>query len=295
MTPTTMPSMAALRAFVKAIEHRSFTRAAESLGVTHGAVIHQIRALETAMGTRLLARGSRNVQTTDAGAVLYRRVAKQIYDLEKAFLSTRQSSGRARIVLSVMSSFAQGWVVPNLLQLQSLLRGAGVEIRLEFTLQDDLPGDVDVAIRWGEGPWPGLASTILCREVLFPVVSPSYAQLPKLSRPEDLLQADLIENAYAPWTNWLDEAGIPHASLRVRATIADSYTCQLAAETGSGVALGRHTLARAALDAGRLVRPFGLSVRTKENLWAIWRPADESLERILRLVTFMQESLSGAA
>jgi LysR family glycine cleavage system transcriptional activator len=287
-----IPSMSSLRAFVKTAELRSFSRAADALGVTHSAVIHQVRALEASLGEVLLEKGVGKVQLTDAGSQLFMQVVGQVRDLERIFIGDHTLLRRRTLTVDVMSSFAQGWMIKNLDKISDYLEGVRIDLRLCFTLDDKVSDDSDITIRYGSGPWPGLESSLLCEDFCFPVVAPTYGKLRSLREIKDLGRADLIENPHSPWRNWFQVVGIAHGELRINHTIADSYTCQKLAEGGGGIALGRRSICTEALRSGRLLRLFDPAQVQSVGLWILWRPSSGRSFLATRLASKLQDLLN---
>jgi len=158
-----LPSLAALRVFEAAGRHLSFTNAAVELCVTTSAVSRQIRALEQEIGRSLFARQPRGLALTKAGATYLTRVADALRRLDDASAALRGTGRRRQLRLSVLASFAGNWLVPRLPEFER--RHPGIDVALEATTRyaDFARDPVDLAIRFGTGPWEGLAS-----EPLFP-------------------------------------------------------------------------------------------------------------------------------
>jgi len=167
-----LPSLNALRAFEVAARHRSFTKAAVELSVTQGAVSHQVKALEKELGLGLFARERQRFVITDAGRT-YLEVVRDAFDrlaLGTSQLLQRQTAG----VLTVTTSpnFAAKWLVHRLGRFAET--HPDIDLRLSASLQhvDFAREDIDLAVRHGDGNWPGLHVAWLCSEKLFPVCPP---------------------------------------------------------------------------------------------------------------------------
>ena len=173
--------------------HESFTRAAEELCVTQGAVSHQVKALEATLGIKLFNRERQRLVITDAGRE-YLNVVRDALDRIAAGTERvlqRQNSG----VLTVSTSpdFAAKWLVYRLGRFAEA--HPGIDLRVSATMHhvDFAREEVDVAVRHGDGNWPGLDAVRLCSEQLFPVCSPKLmAGRNRLTKPSDLLKTPLL-------------------------------------------------------------------------------------------------------
>ena len=250
----------ALRVFDAAARLGSFTLAADTLAITPSAVSRHIKGLEAELGVRLFDRFNRAVRLTEAGARLAEGVADGLARLESAVERTRPR-GDGPLVVSVLHSIAVKWLVPRLHRFYE--RYPGVEVLISAS---DRPVDlareaVDVAIRYGPGPFPGLDSRRLIRNVMFPVCSPKLLE----GRPApwslaDLADAPLLHDhnllAGEPvWATWLAARGAGVAKPRRGPGFSNSYLSLEAATSGRGVALAHEVLVIDDLASGRLVRP----------------------------------------
>lgn len=289
-----LPPLNALKAFEAAARHESFTRAAEELCVTQGAVSHQVKALEAELAVKLFNRERQRLIITEAGRE-YLAVVRDALDriaIGTDRLLQRQNSG----VLTVSTSpdFAAKWLVHRLGHFVEA--HAEIDLRVSATLHhvDFTREDVDLAVRHGDGNWPGLDAVRLSPEQLFAVCSPKLLSSRKrLARPADLLKFPLIHmDSRAEWNSWLQEAGfdgeaVTHGPVLNRASMVID-----AAINGQGIALARTTLAAWDLLNGRLVRPFALSLPLKKTYWIVCPKATASLPKI---VTFRDWLLAEAA
>jgi LysR family glycine cleavage system transcriptional activator len=164
------PSLRSIAAFEAAARHASFTRAADELNLTPGAISHAIRALEDRLGQQLFLRTGRAVKLTPAGQTLAARVRLSLGLLTDAF-DAAPWRARDRLIVSTTYSIGQKILAPILIDLQEACADARLDIRCTDSLADFEDG-VDVAIRFGPGGWRGLQSRLLGSEELFPVARP---------------------------------------------------------------------------------------------------------------------------
>src|SRR5215470_10468377 len=185
-----LPPLNALRAFESAARSESFTRAAEELCVTQGAVSHQVKALEATLGIKLFNRERQRLVITAAGRE-YLAVVRDALDriaVGTERIVQRQSAGS--LTVSTSPDFAAKWLVHRLGRFAET--HPGIDLRVSATLHhvDFAREDVEIAVRHGDGHWPGLHVTRLCAEHLFAVCSPSLAAA--LHRPDDVLKLPLL-------------------------------------------------------------------------------------------------------
>ena len=255
-----LPSLNGLRAFEAAARHLSFTRAAAELNVTQTAVSHQIRRLEEQLGKRLFLRRSRALLLTRAAQDYLPAVRTAFEDLRRATTRLQRPDRDGLLTVSTTASLAAKWLVTRVASFQDA--HAGIEVRMTTSthLVDFQREEVDMAVRYGRGNWPGLRTQWLMAEDIFPVCSPALMSDNKpLRRPEDLAHHTLLHSSVSreDWQLWLTAAGLP-VSLAMRRGLSfdQSFMALQAAMDGLGVALGRTRLVDADIAAGRLVVPF---------------------------------------
>ena len=280
--PRRLPPLNALRAFEAAARHESFTRAAEELFVTQGAVSHQVKALEAELGVKLFNRERQRLVITGAGRD-YLTVVRDALDriaVGTERLMQRQSSG----VLTVSTSpdFAAKWLVHRLGRFAEA--HPEIDLRISATMHhvDFAREDVDLAVRHGDGNWPGLDVMRLSPEQLFVVCSPKLvAGRQRLAKPADVLKFPLLHlDDRKAWAKWLEAAGIDHAELSSGPVMNRASMVLDAAVDGQGIALSRTTLAAWDLISGRLVRPFADASRLSRTYWIVCPKATSQLPKI---------------
>nr|WP_295383254.1 LysR substrate-binding domain-containing protein [Pseudoxanthomonas sp.] len=244
----------ALRAFEAAARHQNLTRAADELCVSQAALSHQIKALEERLGTVLFQRLPRGVALTDEGAALL-PVLSEAFDRIGLSLD-RLAGGDAREVLTVgvVGTFAIGWLLPRLPAFAAT--HPDIELRVStHNNRADLAGEgLDMAIRFGDGDWPGEVCTPLWATPFAPVCAPALAEA--LRQPRDLAHVPLLRSFRADeWPRWLAAAGL--TGLQARGPQFDSsLTLAGAVSRGAGVALLPLAMFEHELAAGRLLQPF---------------------------------------
>ncbi len=257
-----LPPLNALRAFEAAARHLSFTRAAEELNVTQAAISHQVKGLEERLGIIFFRRLNRALLLTDAGQA-YLPAVRDAFDRLAEATGRLKALDRAGVLtVSVLPSFAAKWLVPRLGRFSQAHRDIDIHIAPSDHLTDFAREDVDVAIRYGKGEWPGLRADRLLTEEFFPVCSPDILKgRHRLRTPAGLRHHTLLHgDMRIDWRMWLMAAGVEGVDETRGPTFTDSSMVIQAAVEGQGVALGRSALAAADLAAGRLVKPFDISL-----------------------------------
>ena len=264
------PGLRSLRAFTAAAQRLSFSKAAEDMGVTPAAISHQIKEIEDQLRVTLFIRNSRSMVLTQEGEILATAARESLETLGRAIKRVKRLENRNQIKVSASPSIGAKWLVPRLDKFLEIAPNADVRLDVTSSLVDFERDDIDIAIRFGEGRYPGMDAQLLFRDIVFPVCSPSIiTREAPLNHPRDLLKHKLIHLDYeiqsSPWPNWkmwMAAAGIKdfddRSGLHFRQT---SLTVQAAID-GMGVALGDSNLVADDLAAGRLVKPFELALRT---------------------------------
>lgn len=261
--------MQTLRAFEAAARLQSYTAAAEELGVTHGAVSHRIRALERRVGMTLFHRTGRTMKPAREAVTLLAQVREGLAVLQRA-IPDRSRSTPGRLVISVHPALAIRWLIPRLGHFMRANPDFTVEIRSTADLGAFLTHGIDVSIRYGGGDWPNSACERLAGEILFPVCTPAYRDEHRLAQPADLARCTLLRHAWQPWSPWLRAARLRIKEPSGKLSLSDSGLVLEAAIAGQGAALARSLFVIDDLKAGRLVRPFELSVPDSYGYYVTW-------------------------
>ena len=249
------PPLHALQGFVSAARAGNLSRAAESLHLTVSALSHQIRGLEERLGQRLFVRGARGVELTTDGQCLFDRVSPHFDAIEQALQPYRARRDDV-LTITLMPSFASSWLVPRLPRF--LAAHPQIEINLQSTVNKvdfERQTDIDAGLRYGPGEWPGLRAVHLFDDFVGPTASPELVA--RLGRPtlETLGEFPLLGAPGGRWSDWFAQFG-GNAPKRFVANFDDSETLHRAAVEGLGIALGRLTLTRPLVEAGRLTTLF---------------------------------------
>jgi LysR family glycine cleavage system transcriptional activator len=263
--PRRLPPLNALRAFEVSARHLSFTRAADELFVTPAAVSQQVRQLEEILGYRLFERGGKALELTAGGAALLPGIRDGFDRLADAVQRAGGLDRRQSLKVSVAPSFAAKWLLPRLDDFALGHPEIDLHVDASMALVDLRRDEVDAAIRYGSGQYPGLVVERILAEEVVVVCRPD---LPSAARPlatpadlahHTLLHDDSLDNDHTcpTWEMWLRAAGVTGVEVGRGLRFNQSSLVLEAALHGRGVALAKAALAEADLAAGRLVRPLG--------------------------------------
>src|SRR6476661_2451531 len=291
--PRRLPQLSALRAFEAAARHVSFTRAAEELSVTQGAVSHQVKALESELGIKFFNRERQRLSITEAGRDYLAVVRDALHRIANGTerLVQRQSSGM--LTVSTSPDFAAKWLVHRLGRFAEV--HPDIDLRVSATMHhvDFAREEVDLAVRHGDGNWAGLDVVRLCSEQLFPVCAPKLVSgRNRIAKASDLLKFPLLRlDDSTTWMRWFAAAGVTdpvaHGPVMNRVSMLID-----AAVDGQGVALARTALAAWDLINGRLVKPIDVSLRMSNTYWIVCPKVTASVPKI---ATFRNWLLAEAA
>lgn len=271
---TRLPSLNGLRAFEAAARHLSFTNAASELNVTQTAISHQIKRLEEELGLKLFIRQNRALALTPQGHDYLPGVRAAFNDLRLATDRLKRRDNDHVLTISTLASMASKWLLPRISVFQKAHPDIDVRITTSTSMVDFKSGDVDAAIRYGRGQWPGLRADWLTADHLFPVCSPALLTGKKaLRQPQDLAGHTLLHSSGGyddDWRLWLTAAGLPADISKQPDLIFDMIFMTLqAAIDGLGVAIGRTTYVEGDLAKGRLVVPFDISLPADAGFYLV--------------------------
>jgi LysR family transcriptional regulator, glycine cleavage system transcriptional activator len=270
---TRLPSLNGLRAFEAAARHLSFTQAASELNVTQTAISHQIRRLEEELGIRLFVRKNRALALTPEAREYLPGIRAAFNDLRLATDRLLRKDADNVLTISTLASLAAKWLLPRLSTFQEVHPDIDVRITTSTGLIDFASGDVDAAIRYGRGHWPGLRSEWLMADEMFPVCSPALLTGKRpLRSPEDLRDHALLHNTNNgdDWRLWLTAAGLPPDISKQPGITFDLILMTVqAAIDGMGVAMGRTSYVKDDIAKGRLVVPFDIALPADAGFYLV--------------------------
>jgi LysR family glycine cleavage system transcriptional activator len=290
-----LPPLNALRAFEAAARHLNFSRAADELSVTPGAVSQQIQNLEDYVGAALFKRTPKGLLLTDAAQTALPALREAFDRLaEAASLLTAAVDGR-RLTLTAPPSLAAKWLVPRLGAFEQKHPQVDVWLSAGIELVDLAAGEVDVAIRYGAGRYPGLEVKRLMGEEVLPVASPDLLKENPLSGPQDLARHVLLhdgspdlDDSCPDWSMWLAARGLKGIDGNRGPRFNQSSLVIEAAVNGRGVALAKRTLAQADLEAGRLVAPLQIATAVDFAYYLVHPKAKGRLPQVKAFIGWIE-------
>lgn len=267
-----LPPLTTLPSFEAAARLLSFSKAADELHVTHGAISRAIKNLEDQLGVQLFERGTRSVSLTAIGEPYARAVRDALDQVAAATAAATARYSSPTLNVSTSDGFAGRWLVPRLYRFHRAHDDIDVRVSTTGKLTNFLADGIDVAIRYGGGSYPGLTSEFLTGEEIFPVCSPKLLEgAHPLRTPHDLKYHTLIHHGF-PWANWLESAGVEGVDTNSGITFDSTSFAMESAAQGEGVVLGRTMLVAADLASGRLVRPFGHAMKSPSSFYVVYPP-----------------------
>lgn len=260
--PLPLPPLNALRAFEAAARTGGYVAAANELGVSAAAVSQQVRNLEAFLGKQLFMRFNNRVVLTDAGQAIFAGASEALQSISMLTRHAMAGPARARLVISVLPSVVDRWLVPRLAALVRREAGFLFDLRVEDDPVDFARHDIDLRICYGTNLYPDMHAIHLVQDEVLPLCSPDYlkrnvrASMPLLSGvPDD----DLIHTNWGPnygshpsWQAWFARSGVNRPDDRKGNRAGMSGLALALARDGVGVALGQRMLAVDDIKNGRL-------------------------------------------
>jgi LysR family glycine cleavage system transcriptional activator len=247
-----------LRAVETVARAGTLQKAADELGVSPSAVSQLVNRAEKQIGRPVFERTRTGLVPTEFGKRFCERLAAAFRELSGA-MALAEDAADNRLVVSVAPAFAARWLVPRLSRFYTAHPEIMLRIDASTQIADLDRSDIDVAIRMGDGNWPGVKAELLFAQRIFPVCAPDIAA--RLKRVEDLQNEWVIreENGMVDWARWFAQAGVEGVTPQLGASFTDPNLCLEAVIGGQGVMLASQLLAADALADGRLVAPFGIT------------------------------------
>ena len=286
-----LPPMQALRAFDAAAREGSLTRAAATLNVTHGAISHQIKALEADLGVRLTERAGRGIRLTDEGERFASRVRAAFAELTAAVNEINARVNPRLLRVSVVPSFAARWLLPRIGRFLAAHPDVDLDVRSSMSNVDFQRDDADLAIRYGHGDWASVAAEHLLDDAFVPVCSPRLVAGRPPRRPEELARFTLLRAADEPWKPWFEAAGLDWPEPSRGPIFNDSAHMLQAAAEGQGVALARQTLLGNDVRNGVLVRLFDVVSPAPRSFWLVYPPRMSGTAKLAQFRQWLRDEI----
>ncbi|TDW32932.1 DNA-binding transcriptional LysR family regulator [Rhizobium azibense] len=289
-----LPPLTGLTAFEAVARVGSFTKAARELGVTQAAVSRQIHLLEESLGFPLFRRLHRKIEATDKGRLLSAAATTAFNLMADTIAEIKRDESHEGLTISASVAFSHFWLLPKIASFSR----KHPEIPLRIISQDNAVsldgGDVDLAIRYGNGMWSDGRAELLFEDEIFPVCSPHYqeklegfADLHDLTR-HPLISSDTEDPSWTGWDEWFAAFAI-RAPRRPSGLRCSFYTEAIyAALNGQGIALGWKRLVQNLLDQKALVRLTEDSIATRNGYFVIEPSRSAKNARVAQFVEWLK-------
>jgi LysR family glycine cleavage system transcriptional activator len=267
-----VPSLAALQAFEAAARHGSFTRAAEELDLTQGAVSRQVAALEESLGVALFERVRQRVTLTPAGNAYAEDVRQALSRIAAATLSAMAFRGAGGpLALAILPTFGTRWLIPRLPRFFAAHPDVTIDFATRIRPFDFAREPLDAAIHAGDETWTGAVMHPLMGETLVPVGSPGLLRDLGLREPADALRAPLLHQATRPlaWRDWMAAQGVA-SEVQAGPSFEQFAMVAQAAAAGLGLAILPRFLIEEELRSGQLVVAFDRPIESQRAYWLVY-------------------------
>jgi DNA-binding transcriptional LysR family regulator len=288
--PNRIPSLQSLLILDAAVKHGNFTRAAEAMSLTHGAVSQQVKRIENLLGVRLFIREGQGMRPTGACLALVGEVRQAIALLDRAFTAPPRRVAHRRLTISVLPHFATGWLIPRLPRFETPERRIAIDLVGSHLIDGTGRHGIDASVRFGPGNWPSVIAEKLSSEVAFPVCAPSY--LKNLLSLDAMNCAALLRSPFPPWEPWLQAAGIRLPAEPDGRYFSDPSLLLIAVREGHGIGMARRLIVADDLRQGRLVRPFDIEVEDPYGYYLVWRPDSPRTRQIREFCEWLKAEIA---
>lgn len=266
-----IPPLNPLRAFEAAARHMSFTKAADEMNVTQGAVSRQVKVLEEYLGFGLFERTAKGLELTRNGRAYAGALSQAFEQIARATDEVVTARSHSILTIRGYTTFLVRWLVPLLPEFK--IKHPNIEVRLVSASDpvDFERDNVDVGIRYGHGHWPNTESDLLFLNSLLPICSPSLLESADLKAPSDLARCTLLHLNLrrSDWPDWLAGAGRKNLNAENNLFLEDLGVVYQCAVAGMGVAIGQQAYLQADLAARRLVAPFDFVLKRSKGYFLV--------------------------
>jgi LysR family glycine cleavage system transcriptional activator len=267
-----LPPLNPLRAFEATARHGSLTKAAGELHVTHGAISHQIKALEASLKVQLFERAGQRLKLTSHGAELLPAVSNAFEGIAAATARMSRPTSSGALSISCVPALLSFWLVPRLAGFTAQFPDISLRLNASNDPDNIHSADVDICILYGDGSWTDCWLKLWTHLDLFPVVSPTLINNKPIRSIRDLADHVILHGDDGrEWHTWLAAADALDLERGRQHRLNDARLGIEAAVHGHGVALGDTMTASSLLARGQLVTPFNLSVPAVDAFYVACR------------------------
>ena len=283
-----------LKALESAGRLGSLQKAADELGVSPGAVSQHLIRAEKQLARKVFSRTPKGLVLTAFGERIIARLSAGFRTLDEA-LALADDRAESALTISVAPVLASKWLVPRLARFRAAHPGIRVSIDASIEIADLEASDIDLALRVGNGQWPGTRLRPLLDHAVFPICTPALAG--RLREPRDILNAPIVYDAggWGSWDPWLAPHGLAERDLTIGDSFTDAALCLDAAIAGQGVMLGWQVLAADAIAAGLLVAPFPGQAQTGNRYYIASSPNRTETGRMKAFIAWIEEEMAATA
>jgi LysR family glycine cleavage system transcriptional activator len=290
-----LPPLKSVTAFEAAARRGSFNEAAEELFVTPSAISHQVKSLEEYLGVSLFRRARRKVQLTIAGQRYLESISHALDEIDLATRRLLASSNSGALNISVAPAFLTRWLVPKMREFQT--RHPDIELRLSPNSApiDFTWSDIDMAIYFGDGKWPGLEVLFLREVVLVPVCSPGFVEVnPRITKPEELCAHTLIDVSTRPsgWDEFLATFGVTCEKRAKRLGFSSTSLALGAAMESLGIALADRQLVAREVLYGRLVTPLDIAMEKQLGYYLVYQKHRKLTDQMRAFLDWVMDEIA---
>jgi LysR family glycine cleavage system transcriptional activator len=268
MLGRTFPSLVAIRAFEAAARLGSFTRAGEELGTSSASVSYHVRRLEAQLGVTLFRRHPHRVELSEAGALIAAETVKAFDGLRASFARAVDLE-EGHLSLTTLPTFGTSWLTPRLGLFRTRHPDIAVQLDVSDAAEDLTAGRFDVAIRNGDGQWPGLRTIELFPSIFMPLCVPELKEAAvKLGNPDAELSVPLL-GRQDWWATWFRKAAVSDGqpAHRFGTMLSAEHLDVAAALAGHGIVIASPILFGAEIATGRLVPAHGMVASADRSFW----------------------------
>lgn len=270
-----LPPLNSVRAFEAAARHVSFTKAAEELYVTHGAVSRHVSLLEEWLGTPLFRRSASQLTLTEAGRSYAAETTSMLDRLAIASMHLLERAAPTTLAINAPPTFTMRWLLPRLSSFQRMRPDVQIQLTTSLSPVNFQENGYGVAIRGAHAPLTGCKSVRFMTELILPVCHTDLVESGGLRTPDDLRRHTLLGYVTEPyaWPQWLAAAGVPDLESASVLRFEQMYFALQAALEGLGVVLVPLFLVSDDILCGKLCTPFG-SLGVKQRSYYANTPSD---------------------
>ncbi len=289
-----LPPLNAIKAFEAAGRHRNFSKAAQELNVTPGAVSRQIKLLEDFLGLSLFVRTPTEVVLTRHGALYLRSMQEALSIVDNGTQEIIVQTNKEPLRIWGSRFFIQLWLMPRIKDFKAAYKDQSIEIT-SLVSNEPMPPEVDIGFKFGNGHWPGLRAHFLVQRHLMPVCSPRYLEESgfRLETPTDLQKHTLIHSIVGKndWQQWYEASGAAPIELSRDVVCTSADVAYQGALNGLGIALGRVGFIETDIASGQLVAPFDRSFAPPGGFYLVYHDREQLPSRLLQFRRWILEEI----